>query len=344
MLVTGGTGLVGGDVIVALARRGVPVKALVRATSVADARDRLFARLAKTPGFAPELHERIVPVVGDTTQAMFGTSPLAIGEVGVVVHCAANTQFSARADDNVWQTNVSGARHLIDVVRSVNAGARVVFVSTASVVTAPENVCLSEDARFMGHENTYTRSKREAEAIVRASGLDVVVVRPSIVLSRGLQDRALARSILWAVPIMAELGEVPIDGDAHVDIVPVDHVARITATLALKPALAHAVYHISAGRTAYTFRQLLDAMVRQVPGLQRIRPVGRHARVTAVQRRLLRPLEAYLPFINADVRYANTRLQDEVGAAATPPPAVSYVPELVSYITVAEALEEMYVP
>ena len=344
MLVTGGTGLVGGDVIVALARRGVPVKALVRARSAAEADERLFGRLAKTPGFGPELQRRIVPVIGDTTRPMFGTSVSSIGQIAGIVHCAANTQFSARVDDDVWQTNVSGARHLVEVARAVNPAARVVFVSTASVTTAPEGVCLSEDARFMGHENTYTRSKREAESIVRGSGLDVVIVRPSIVLSRGVQDRVMARSILWAVPIMAELGDVPIGEDSHVDIVPVDHVARMIATLALKPTLAHPTYHVSAGRTAYTFGQLLDAMVRRVPDLRRIRPVGRQARATRGTRRLLRPLESYLPFINADVRYANTRLEDEVGAAATPPPAVSYVPELVSYITVAEALEEMYVP
>jgi hypothetical protein len=61
--------------------------------------------------------------------------------------------------------------------------------------------------------------------------------------------------------------------------------------------------------------------------------------------RLLRPLEAYLPFINANVRYTNDRLAAEIGPeAATPPSAVTYVPELVGFISLNEALVEMYRP
>ena len=344
-LVTGGTGLIGGEVILALARSGEPVRALVRGTSAAHARQRLIQRLEKSERYCRDVLPLIDVVAGDTAQPMFGMPPAGLTGVHRIVHGAANTQFSKGQDEQVWSTNVSGARNLVDVGRRLPARARILFISTASVTTAPERSCIDEDAPFAGHANTYSRSKRKAEAIVRKSGLDVVIVRPSIVLSRGVRDRAMARSILWAVPIMGELGEVPVDPDAYVDLVPVDYVADAVAQLAIRLSLHHRLYHVSAGRGARTFGELRQAVIARHPALERIRPVGRGRRVSDRARsRLLRPLDAYLPFINAGVRYSNDRLTEERGAIAMAPSALSYVADLVGLITLREALDEMCQP
>jgi nucleoside-diphosphate-sugar epimerase len=342
-LVTGGTGLIGGEVILALARSGEAVRAVVRGESAAHARQRLIERLEKSDSYSPHLLPLIDAVAGDTAQPMFGLKEAVLTGVHRVVHAAANTQFSRRQDEQVWNTNVSGARHLVDVGRTLPRGSRILFISTASVTTAPERTCIDEEAPFAGHANTYSRSKRQAEAIVRNSGLDIVTVRPSIVLSRGVRDRAMARSILWAVPIMGEIGEVPVDPDACVDLVPVDYVADAIVRLAIRPTLEHRLYHVSAGRDARTFGELREAVIARHPELECIQPVGRSRCVSDRARaRLLRPLNAYLPFINAGVRYANDRFVSESGAAA--PSALTYVPELVGLITLREALDEMYQP
>jgi nucleoside-diphosphate-sugar epimerase len=344
-LVTGGTGLIGGEVIVSLAGAGVAVAALVRATSGADGRRRLFDRLAKSAAWRPEFAEHIDPVVGDTTLEMFGAPASLFDDVGTIVHCAANTRFGDREDEAVWHTNVSSARHLAAAARAATPLARVVFVSTASVVTAPEGACVREDAPYAGYANTYTRSKREAEAIVRRDHPDAIIVRPSIVVSRGVHDRAMARSILWAVPIMGELGDVPIDGGTRIDIVPVDHVARALARLATKPVLAHRLYHISAGDGAHSFTALREAVIAAHPDLSHIHASGRNAKVTDRARaRLIRPLGEYLPFINADIRYDNRRLVGEIGGEGAAPTSLSYLPGLIGQITRREALDEMQQP
>jgi nucleoside-diphosphate-sugar epimerase len=345
IFVTGGTGLIGGEVIVRLMRGGHRVRALVRAPSAEQGRRRLLARLRKSPEYTAGQCRLVRAIPGDSMQELFGVSPADLAGVRTIIHCAANTQFAEREDDRVWRTNVDGARNLVALARLVSPSPRIIFVSTASVVTAPEASCLAEDTPYGGHANTYTRSKREAEAIIRDSGLDAVILRPSIVLSRGLRDRALARSILWAVLIMAELGDVPIDPDAHIDLVPVDYVARAIVDIGLKPSVSHRVYHISAGSTSQRFTEICAAMNDRIPTLGRIRPVGRNAPLVGRAQRLLRPLEAYLPFINANVRYTNDRLAAEIGPeAAIPPPAVTYVPELVGFISLNEALAEMYRP
>ena len=342
-IVTGGTGLIGGEVILALARCGEPVRAVVRASSAAQAHERLVTRLQKSEAFSPHLLPLIDAVAGDTTQPMFGLPGASLAEIRRVIHAAANTQFSRRQDEQVWNTNVSGARHLVEIGRALPRGSRILFISTASVTTAPERTCIDEEAPYAGHANTYSRSKRRAEAIIRDSGLDIVIVRPSIVLSRGVRDRAMARSILWAVPIMGEVGDVPIDPDACVDLVPVDYVADVIAHMAVRSSLEHRVYHVSAGRDACTFGDLRDAVIARHPQLDTIRPVGRGRKISDRARaHLMRPLDAYLPFINAGVRYVNDRLVSETAVQA--PSALTYVPDLVGLITIREALGEMYQP
>jgi len=342
-LVTGGTGLIGGEVILALARSGEAVRAVVRADSAEHARCRLVTRLKKSEAYHGDLLRNINAVAGDTTKSMFGLPPAALAGVHRVIHGAANTQFNPRQDTEVWDTNVSGARHLVEVGGALPPGSRILFISTASVTTAPERSYIDEEAPYAGHANTYSRSKREAEAIVRRSGLDIVIVRPSIVLSRGVRDRAMARSILWAVPIMGELGDIPVDPDAVVDLVPVDYVADAIVQLAMRASLDHQVYHVSAGRDARTFDELRDAVAGRHSELACIRPIGQGRRISHRARaRLLRPLGAYLPFINAGVRYANDRFVSEAGRGA--PSSLTYVPDLVGLITLGEALDEMYQP
>jgi len=65
-LVTGGTGLIGGEVVLALARSGEPVRAVVRACSNAHARSRLEERLRKSTAYCSHLMSRIEAVAGDT--------------------------------------------------------------------------------------------------------------------------------------------------------------------------------------------------------------------------------------------------------------------------------------
>jgi nucleoside-diphosphate-sugar epimerase len=344
-LVTGGTGLIGGEVILALARQGYHVRAVVRASSDVLAAKRLLQRLEKSEAYRKDLLRLIEPIGGNTTREMFGASVEKLSNLGAIIHCAANTSFEDRSDDDFWRTNVGGARNLVGLARAAAPDARVVFISTASVVTGPEGTCLAEDARFQGYVNTYTRSKREAEAIVRASGLDTVILRPSIVLSRGVRDRAMARSILWAVPIMGEVGALPIDPYAHIDFVPVDYVAGAIVRIAMKRRLKHRLYHVSAGRGSHTFADLLEKVVEECPALDGIQPLGRDAKISRRARaRLLKPLDAYLPFINADICYANRRLIEEIGLEAEAPTALSYVPGLVGMISLREALNEMLRP
>src|SRR5881398_1376025 len=93
-LVSGGTGLLGGEVILALARAGRRVRALIRADGKTRARERLFERLRKSGSYGASLDPFIEAVAGDTAQELFGTTPDQFTGVTAIVHCAANTGFN----------------------------------------------------------------------------------------------------------------------------------------------------------------------------------------------------------------------------------------------------------
>lgn len=319
------------------------MRAVVRSQSPEHARYRLLDRLRKSAAYEPSLAEWIEAVPGDSTAAGFGCARQAGAGVEAIIHCAANTSFSDRERDSIIRTNVGGAANLIAFARTSAPRARVVFVSTASVVTAPSG-CLAEDAPFGGHENAYTVSKRLAEREASVADLDVVIARPSIVLSRSVDDRAMARSILWALPIMCEVEMVPIDPDARVDVVPVDFVADAIVALALKPTLSHRLYHVSAGRHSHSFQEILAEVAKTLPEYSAVRMTGVGGPRARRRRHLYGPVEAYLPFINADVQYDNARLIAEIGSAGCAPTSLSYIPELLNLITLEEAVAEMARP
>lgn len=343
-LVTGATGLIGGEVVLALAKARRRVRAVVRAESPAHARHRILRRLQLSHGYERHCDDFVEAVPGDCQLEAFGSTGGGRPDIATIIHCAANTSFSERERPDIWATNVGGATNLIALARAAAPSARILFVSTASVVTAPTGECLPEDADFAGYENAYTQSKREAERLLTMSGLDVVILRPSIVLSRGVDDRRMARSILWALPIMKELGEVPVDEHAYVDVVPADFVADAILRLADAPHLDYRLYHVSAGRDARTMREILNAIAQTMPEYGDIRLTGAGSRHRRRSETLFAPLRSYLPFMNASVRYSADRLVEALGPYGRAPVSMSYIPELLGLISLDEAFAEMAKP
>lgn len=160
VLVTGGTGLIGGNVCRILARQGRPVRALVR--SIPDA-----APLAE---LGAEL------VAGDITDA--DSVRAAIAGCSAVVHAAAVLGGTSQDIEVYRAVNAAGTAAVFDA--AAEQGQRVVF--TASLVVFDETTTLTERSA-VGYDaaDPYTVTKREAflDARKRAdNGQDVVVILP----------------------------------------------------------------------------------------------------------------------------------------------------------------------
>jgi nucleoside-diphosphate-sugar epimerase len=172
---------------------------------------------------------------------------------------------------------------------------------------------ITEDMPFAGYANDYIRSKRDAETLLRAAGSPFVSLRPGIVLSRGIDDAKLSRNMLWSIPVMAELGDVPLDPMARLDFAPVDFIASAFAEMLLKDTLAHDCYHVSTGEDSMTFKALADELTATMPGIGKLVMRGRDYVPTpkfARQRWMFDALQPYLPFLTADAVFSNARLRD----------------------------------
>jgi len=168
VLVTGGTGFIGHNLIEALVRRGDSVQALVRSTKRA-------ARLV-------EIGVRTVR--GDLDDSPALTAACEGAEL--IFHVAG--AIKARDEAAYFQANERGTRNLIRAAEATG-GSRFVFVSSMAAAgpTEPGRPLRGDEpARPV---TAYGRSKLAAEEVVRRSRLPWTIVRPPAVY--GPRDRAL---------------------------------------------------------------------------------------------------------------------------------------------------------
>ena len=165
-LVTGGTGLVGNNVIRLLLAEGWRVRTLVRGPA-----EREFAGL------------ELVKIVGDVTDG--DTVRRAVAGAGVVIHSAAMVHVGWSQLDAMRHVNVEGTRLVAEAAR--REGSRMVHVSTVNALgLTGDGSPADEDTPIANTvECPYVVTKREAERVILGEvdrGLDAVIVNPVFML------------------------------------------------------------------------------------------------------------------------------------------------------------------
>ena len=179
VFITGGGGFLGATLIRELAATGRPMRLLLREGSP-----------------APDLPE-VEVVRGDLLTPESYRDALA--GIETVIHLAALTGKAAAAE--YQRVNVEGTERLVAAAEA--AGVRnILHVSTIAAGYA--------NKRFY----SYARSKEQAEAIVKASGLSHAILRPTIVLGP-------ASPIWGSLAKIATLPVVPLPGGGDVGVQPV---------------------------------------------------------------------------------------------------------------------------
>ena len=327
-----------------LAAKGIYSTAIVRAADDSIAQARLLDRLQKSTLYKPEFSEFVSAVAGDIETPDFGLKASVLQSADVILHSAASTSF--KPDAGVYPINIKAAANFGGILKNLKPSQRGFFVGTAAVTMEPRGV-ITEDMPFAGYANDYIRSKRDAETLLRAAGAPFISLRPGIVLSRGIDDAKLSRNMLWAIPVMAELGDVPLDPQARLDFAPVDFIASAVAEMLMKNDFAHDCYHVSTGDASMTFRALADELIQTMPGIKKLVMRGRFyvpEPSFARQRWMFAALQPYLPFLTADAVFSNARLKAEIGELAVAPAPVSYLGDLLGTFSLSDAVRQMYTP
>ena len=170
-------------------------------------------------------------------------------EIDTIIHCAAITDMSGKVPE-LGATNISGVKEIVALAEASKA--RLHYVSTAycSEAYGPSAPVASD----------YVSSKRDAEALVRASQIDWTILRPSIVAGHS-ETGAIASfqgfHMFIAAILKGRLPIIPLPRETQCDFVPVDWVAQAIADIVEAPEWGR-TYWLTSGAAALT----IDDMMR----------------------------------------------------------------------------------
>lgn len=352
MLVTGATGFLGGALVVDAIRRGLASRLLllVRADDPRLGWARLTGNLRLLGASDAELAQLGWQQVlfADLNALTQVADDARLAQVTVVIHCAALATFSEHP--GLEKVNVDGTFELAALVHGRPRLRRFLYVGTAMAcgrradpqygIAEAMVLPLAPDSHLV----PYTRSKALAESMLRKRfpSLPLVVARPSIIVGHTVLGCAPSQSIFWVFQVWQALRVLTAKLDDRIDVVPVDWCAAALLHLALKPALAHAVYHLSAGESgSRSFRQIGRALAAadvsdagrrdadieyeyiSVDEIRLLIPCIRSRIPDCNPRLLVRALSLYGEFARLAYVFHNQHLQDEGMSLA--PPLTDYI-------------------
>jgi len=290
LLLTGATGFIGGNVLVAAVNAGLSSRllCLVRGADAAEALERLRrnAMLCGLPASRAAWLSEDNILVGALDTVFDAAGRARLAGVTHVINCAAMASFSA--DARVTRVNVQDTLRFASHFAGSGVLRRFVQVGTAMACGTRRGTQVREaeidaaagpsaeaggegrdgaageasDAGGNAHLVPYTHSKQVVEEMLRRRypTLPLVVARPSIVVGHTVLGTQPSGSIFWLFRIIHRARRYTVRPQSRLDVISVDDCANALLRLALKPELRFRTYHLSAGTGAPTISQVMAAM------------------------------------------------------------------------------------
>lgn len=242
VLLTGGTGFVGGQLARALLDERSQVRCLVRESSTSRSLDGL--PVERAPG---DLVDR-----DSLREAIRGCE--------VVYHCAADYRLYVPDPESMYASNVEGTRNVMELAAELGVK-RVVYTSTVGALgfrpdgSPADETTLAAPGDMVGH---YKRSKYQAERVAEewaGRGLSVVIVSPTApVGERDVKPTATGGMILDYLR-----GRMPAYVDTGLNLVDVRDVARGHILAAARGRTGE---RYILGHRNMTLKEIFDALAR----------------------------------------------------------------------------------
>jgi NAD(P)-dependent dehydrogenase (short-subunit alcohol dehydrogenase family) len=356
VFVTGGTGLIGRAVVQRLLRRGVHVTLMLRS----DAHERRAEEIEMLAAMTGGGHGSLRLVTGNLTEPRMGLSEeglASLSESGHCFHLAALYDIEA-APEAIERVNVEGTRNLLSALREADFRGRLHHVSSIAVAgdyAGTFTEAMFEEGQRLPH--VYHRSKLESERLVRESGFDHYIYRPSSVVGdskTGAIDRidgvyysfGAIQKLSQALPRWLRLPVPHIRGAFN--LVPVDYVAEAMVHIAFSDIDAR-VFHLADPKPPSLLKmtnmflaaakgpRLGPAIdLGKLPGLKKtgalaaMLPSVRELR-DALLRDLRLPADS-VGLLNVKVRFGDSNTQSALaGSGITCPPLQTYAKTLFQY-------------
>lgn len=223
ILVTGGTGFIGNHVVRRLIGEGHTVRVLVRKAATAQLIKALGAEI----------------IEGDLLQAT--SLQGAASNMDAVVHTAAVVGSGRASGAEYYQANVVGTQAILAEAQRANVS-RFVHMSTVGVYgLGALKRDVTEDQPVKPAGSAYVKTKAQAEALVLASGIPSVILRPFWITGGG--DRFL----IPQVGTLMRAGRFTLIGNGQQlwSISAVENVGDAAALAAVHPNAPGHIYHVN---------------------------------------------------------------------------------------------------
>jgi nucleoside-diphosphate-sugar epimerase len=340
VLITGATGFMGRALASELLSRfpAAHLWALARATGESGPRER--PELADLIG-----NSRFHVIEGDvrTPGLGLGEDRFGVPEFDTCFHLAAATEFREVHREQTFLTNLRGTENLLEFLRGSARRPRLYHVSTAFVQWQGRDRVAEELLGDGPYSNAYEESKHLAERAVASSGMDWVIVRPSILVGDSKTGESesdkMAYGALrsyWAFREFlrarhAETGEahgtfrVLCSDEIRRNFLCVDDATRLTASIAAAHPPAGTIVHVVNPVTT-DMQQCAEAALECLEFDSIALTSSIQGALTTEERMLARNLRLYGPYMTMQepvFELANLRAivgDAEVDAIAAPTP------------------------
>ncbi|TWT57518.1 Linear gramicidin synthase subunit D [Thalassoglobus neptunius] len=338
LLLTGATGLLGRYLMKDLLKNGVKLAVLARPSRRTSPEARVEAAMRVWDNILGEQLPRPVVLKGDINSPDLGLSNTDIKwaseNCSSMIHNAASLSFvSTGRDSEPWRSNVDGTATVLEFCQQ--AGIKEFFhVSTAYVAGLREGRIL-ESELDVGQEfaNPYEESKVMAEKLVREANFinDLTVFRPAIIVGdsqTGLTFTyhnfyamvqlayTIARSMHethFSGKVDASNINVKSSGDERKNLVPVDWVSEVMATIVTDKTLHGKTYHLTP-RLPVPSRLIRD-VIEEVIGLYGLgleTDENQTSEPTEMEKVFFKHMEVYESYWKDDPEFDSTNTQTAV--------------------------------
>jgi nucleoside-diphosphate-sugar epimerase len=316
VLITGGTGMVGQDLLPKICSQQMVEKVIV-----------LTRRAVALPS-----HRKIEAVRADVRQPdlglQHGLKQSVVKAATTIIHAAAETSFSSGLS-TARVMNVGGTENIIRFAADCPRLRAFCHLSTVYVCGKRTGTIREEDLEHKsGFVNAYEQSKYEAEQLVasEAHRLPTTIVRLSTILGRSL-DGAVTKSgaIHYALRFffhsLAPL--VPGRKESPVDLIALDYAADSIALAALHQFTPGSTWHVCGGSDAFSLEQFLEETLQL---FYKNRPAWRKR---AIEKPAIVNLETFNLFVRSVEELGESVLKNSVAVLKSFAPQLAY-PKLIS--------------
>lgn len=257
IFLTGATGFLGAFLLHELLQQTqADIYCLVRSTNTEESKQKIRRTLASYALWDEGLSSRIIPVVGDLSEPLFGLAAHQFqrlaNTIDSIYHSGASVNW-IYPYERLKPTNVLGTQEVLRLA-SQNKAKAVHYISTIAVfpLLANAQVRVIREPDSLDHGGIlyggYTQSKWVAEKLVtmaRSRGIPICIYRPALITGHSRTgvwntDDVLCRAIKSSI----ELGTAP-DAEARLNMIPVDYVSKAVVHLSRQGNAFGRVFHLA---------------------------------------------------------------------------------------------------